>query len=107
GSSLNNLSLPLWETGRREEALAVAGEAVAVRRGLAAAGPAAHLAQFIHSLNNLALLSGAADRPEAASAAIREAVDRHRELAVLHPALSEEELRKTGRIAAWLVSRAR
>jgi tetratricopeptide (TPR) repeat protein len=51
--SLNNLGTGLSGLGRREEALAAAQEAVAIRRRLAAARPDAFLPDLAMSLNNL------------------------------------------------------
>ena len=51
--SLSNLGNRLGEAGRREEALAAEQEAVAIRRELAEASPAAYLPDLAASLSNL------------------------------------------------------
>ncbi len=71
--SLNNLANGLSELGRREEALAVAQEAVQIRRALAAARPEAFTHYLAGSLNNLANRLSELGRREEALAAAEEA----------------------------------
>jgi hypothetical protein len=52
---LNNLGLWLSELGREADALAPSQEALAIRRRLAEANPAAHLPDLAMSLHNLGL----------------------------------------------------
>ncbi|MGH8909961.1 MAG: tetratricopeptide repeat protein [Egibacteraceae bacterium] len=82
---LHNLSLRLSEAGRRAEALAVGAEAVALRRRLADADPAAFLPNLAASLNNQTIrLSEAGRRAEALTVAT-EAVALYRRLADADP----------------------
>ena len=53
--SLHNLSVELAEAGRREEGLVASQDAVAVRRRLAAANPAAYEPDLASLLNNLSI----------------------------------------------------
>ena len=72
--------------GRREEALETAGEAVAIRRQLAEASPAAYLPDLAGSLNNLANRLGESGRREEALETAGEAVALYRQLAEASPA---------------------
>ena len=72
-SLLENLSVRLAASAR-EEALAAIEEAVAIRLGLAAAGPDAFLPSVASLLNNLSNRLSDLGRREEASAAIEEAV---------------------------------
>ena len=64
--ALNNLANSLSEVGQRQEALAPAQEAVAIRRELAAKAPDAYRPDLAAALNNLAnRLSGVGQRQEA------------------------------------------
>ncbi len=84
-ASLNNLANRLFGLGQREEALAAADEAVALRRHLAAARPDIFAPDLAMSLNNLAnCLSELGQREEALEAA-DEAVALRRHLAVARP----------------------
>ena len=84
--SLNNLASRLGEVGRRDEALAVAQEAVTIRRQLAEANPAAYLPDLAMSLNNLASRLGEVGRRDEALAVAQEAVTIRRQLAEANPA---------------------
>lgn len=66
--SLNNQATLLSEVGRRDEALAAIEEAVALRRRLAEASPAAFLADLAMSLNNQAKFLAEVGRREEALA---------------------------------------
>ncbi len=83
--ALNNLSVRLSELGRREDALAAAEEAVALRRTLAAQRPDAFRPDLAASLNNLAAMLSALGRREDALAAAEEAVALHHTLAAQRP----------------------
>jgi hypothetical protein len=82
---LTNLSVRLGDVGRREEALAVAGEAVDRYRQLAEANAAAYLSGFAASLNNQASRLSEAGRREEALAVSGEAVTIRRQLAEASP----------------------
>ncbi len=82
---LNNLGVRLGALGRREEALAAAGEAVNIRRELAAARPDAFRPNLAASLNNLANMLSDLGRREEALAAAGEASNVYRELAAARP----------------------
>ncbi|MDY7104815.1 MAG: tetratricopeptide repeat protein, partial [Actinomycetota bacterium] len=82
----NNLANRQSAVGRREEALATAEEAVAIRRRLADANPAAYLADLAMSVNNLANRQSAVGRREEALATAEEAVAIRRRLADANPA---------------------
>jgi tetratricopeptide (TPR) repeat protein len=71
--------------GRREEALETAGEAVAIRRQLAEASPAAYLPGLAESLNNLANILNEVGRREEALETAGEAVGLYRQLAEASP----------------------
>ncbi|MFJ9847582.1 tetratricopeptide repeat protein [Kitasatospora sp. NPDC101155] len=100
--SLHNLSNRLGELGRREEGLAAIQEAVDIRRTLAEANPDAYLPYLAMSLHNLSSHLGEAGRREEGLTAIQETVRHYRTLAAIYPALFEEELRRSLRVAAWL-----
>ena len=72
--ALNNLGIRLNAVGRREEALAPTEEAVAIRRALAQANPAAYLPNLASALNNLGIRLNAVGRREEALAPTEEAV---------------------------------
>ena len=75
----------LSDVGRRDEALEVAGEAVAIRRQLAEASPGAYLPDLAASLNNMAnALTDVGRRDEALEVA-GEAVTDYRQLAEASP----------------------
>ena len=83
--SLNNLANILSGAGRRDDALAIAEEAVELCRQLAQAAPQAFRPDLAMSLNNLAnRLSGAGRRDEALAIA-EEAVELYRQLAQAAP----------------------
>ena len=86
GRMLNDLASRLGEVGRRDEALAVAQEAVTIRRQLAEANPAAYLPDLAMSLNNLAIRLGDVGRRDEALAAATEAANQYRQLAEANPA---------------------
>ena len=69
------------ELRRAEEALAAAGEAVEIRRRLAAARPDAFEPDLAMSLNNLGRMLSGAGRPEEAWVADAEAIEIRRRLA--------------------------
>ncbi len=81
----NNLAVRLGALGRREDALAAAEEAVALRRRLAEARPDAFTPDLAASLNNLASFLSALGRREDALAAAEEAVALRRALAEARP----------------------
>src|SRR5581483_4710705 len=63
---LSNLGARLGEAGQRDEALTATQEAVAIRRQLTQANPAAYLPHLANSLSNLGnRLSAAGQRDEA------------------------------------------
>ena len=84
-SLLNNLAVRLSDLGRREAALAIAEEAVRLRRALADARPDAFTADLALSLNNLANMLSALGRREDALATAEEAVRLRRALADARP----------------------
>ena len=100
--SLNILAVQLGELGRREEALAVAEEAVGTNRQLAAAHPDAFRPELARSLNNLAIRLGELGRREEALAAIQEAVTIRQELADRWLDAHQHELQRSRQIAARL-----
>ncbi len=83
--ALNNLSVRLSYLGRREDALAAAAEAVALRRTLAARHHDAFRPDLATSLNNLAAMLSELGRREDALAAAEEAVALRRTLAAQRP----------------------
>ena len=83
--SLNNLSAFLSALGRLEDALAASEEALAIRRGLAAARPDAFRPDLATSLNNLSNRMSALGRREEALAAIEDAVAIQRDLVAASP----------------------
>ena len=83
--ALNNLAVRESGLGRREAALAAAEEAVAIRRGLAAARPNDFAPKLAASLNNLGSMLSALGRREDALAAAQEAVAIRRGLAAARP----------------------
>ncbi|WCN83841.1 tetratricopeptide repeat protein [Micromonospora sp. LH3U1] len=74
GDALANLAVSLGVVGRRDEALARAKEAIAVRRELARDGNADSLADLASALGNLAVDLGRVNRRDEAVTAAREAV---------------------------------
>jgi tetratricopeptide (TPR) repeat protein len=66
--SLQTLANRLWELGRREAGLKCAQEAVAIRRVLVRARPAAFTPDLAMSLNNLAIMLSQLGRREEALA---------------------------------------
>ncbi|MFF2901112.1 tetratricopeptide repeat protein, partial [Streptomyces sp. NPDC057966] len=76
----------LSNVGRREEALAVASEAVAIRRRLAEENPAAYMPDLAMALNNLGATLSNVGRREEALAVASEAVAIRRRLAEENPA---------------------
>ncbi|MGD0109963.1 MAG: tetratricopeptide repeat protein, partial [Rhodopila sp.] len=83
--ALNNLSVRLSELGRREDALAVAEEAVSLYRALAAQRPDAFRPDLALSLNNLATMLSELGQREDAPAVAEEAVSLRRALAAQRP----------------------
>jgi tetratricopeptide (TPR) repeat protein len=83
--ALTNLGIRLSDLGRREDALAVAAEAVSLYRTLAAQRPDAFRPDLAGSLNNLAGRLNALGRWEDALAAAEEAVSLRRTLAAQRP----------------------
>jgi tetratricopeptide (TPR) repeat protein len=83
--SLNNLSAMLSNLGRREHALEVSEETVAIRRRLAQARPDAFLPELATSLHNLGNRFSNLGRPQDALAAGEEAVTIRRRLAQARP----------------------
>ena len=90
--ALSNLSVTLSEVGRREEALAAAEEAVAIRRRLAEQNPQAYEPYLAMSLNNLARSLAEMGRREEALSAAEEAVAIRRRLAKQNPQAYEPDL---------------
>jgi len=84
-AALNNLGNCLSDLGRREEALAATGEAVEIRRRLAADRPDAFLPNLAMSLNNLGNRLSDLGRREEALAAAGGAVEIRRCLAADRP----------------------
>ncbi|MFX4223933.1 MAG: tetratricopeptide repeat protein [Thalassobaculum sp.] len=84
-SRANDLSNRLSDLGRREAALTVIEEAVALRRTLSEARPDAFTPVLATSLNNLSNGLSALGRREAALAAIEEAVALYRTLSAARP----------------------
>ena len=80
-----NLASRLSDLGRREKALAVAGEAVGLYRALEAARPGAFLPKLVSSLNSLANKLSDLGRREEALAAAEEAVGLYRVLEAARP----------------------
>ncbi|WP_229402081.1 hypothetical protein [Micromonospora okii] len=91
-SWLSQQALRLAEVGRRAEALAASGEAVRLRRDLAAADRAAHLLGLARSVNNHAVRLAEAARPAEALATSAEAVGLYQELAAADRAAHLAEL---------------
>ena len=91
-TSLNNLANRLSALGRREEALAVATEAVEIYRALAAVRPDAFRPDLAGSLNNLANRLSALGRREEALTVATEAVDIYRALAAVRPGAFRPDL---------------
>ena len=86
------LGYRLANASRPEEALAATGEAVEIRRRLAAARPGAFEPDLATSLNNISVgLSGLGRREEALAAAV-EAVEIRRRLAAARPGAFEPDL---------------
>ncbi|WP_331742860.1 tetratricopeptide repeat protein (plasmid) [Streptomyces sp. NBC_00868] len=83
--ALNNLSLRLGETGRREEGLAAIEEATSHYRGLAEANPDAYLPDLAGALNNLSNLLSEVGRQEEGLAAVEEATGIRRGLVEANP----------------------
>ena len=83
---LNNAANRLSDVGRRDEALGAIEEAVAIRRRLAEANPAAFLPDLAMSLNNQANRLSEVGRRDQALGAIEESVAIHRRLAEANPA---------------------
>src|ERR1039458_1028424 len=81
----NNLSIRLSDLGRREEALALAQEAMRLCRELVKAKPNAWLPELAMSLNNLAKMLSDLGRHEEALAQAQEAVRLYRQLAQQRP----------------------
>jgi tetratricopeptide (TPR) repeat protein len=81
-----NLAWRLAHAGRREEALDSTEEAVAIRRRLAEANPAAHLPGLAAALHNLGVGLSEVGRREQALAPTEEAVAIRRRLAEANPA---------------------
>ncbi|HEV3288059.1 MAG TPA: tetratricopeptide repeat protein, partial [Streptosporangiaceae bacterium] len=107
-ASLANLGLALVGLGRGEEALAAAGEAVAIYRQLAAARPDAFTPNLAKSLNNLSFALGRLGRGEEALAAAGEAVAIYRQLAAGRPdAFTPELARSVDNLAVALVGLGR
>ncbi len=100
--SLDKLSLRLADLGRREEALAAAEEATAIRRELTDARPDAFRPLLAGSLHNLAYRLADLGRREEALAAIDEAVTIRRELATRWPNAHRDDLERSLRVAGWL-----
>jgi tetratricopeptide (TPR) repeat protein len=90
--SLNNLSVRLAETGRRDEALTAIEQAVAVYRRLASANAAAYEPDLASSLNNLSVDLAEAGRRDEALAAIKQAVAVRRRLTSANAAAYEPDL---------------
>ncbi|MFI6266664.1 tetratricopeptide repeat protein [Micromonospora sp. NPDC051006] len=86
GDALANLAVSLRDVGRRDEALARAEEAIAVRRELARDGEADSLADLAGALGNLAVNLGRVNRRDEAVTAAREAVTIQTRLAKVDPA---------------------
>jgi uncharacterized protein YegL/tetratricopeptide (TPR) repeat protein len=84
---LNNLGAMLSETGRYQEALEAAREAVDIRRVLAAQNPGIYLPDMAMSLNNLGTMLSETGRYQEALEAAREAVDIRRVLAAQNPGI--------------------
>jgi hypothetical protein len=82
---LNNLGNSLSSLGRREEALAAAGEATDLYRQLAQVNPEAFLPDLAGSLNNLGGALSDLGRREDALTATGEATDLYRQLAQDNP----------------------
>jgi hypothetical protein len=83
---LNQVSHRQSDAGDRDAALNSSTEAVAIRRALAQANPAAYLPGLATSLNNLSVQQGATGDRDAALATITEAVQHYRALAQANPA---------------------
>jgi len=86
------LGTMLSEVGRREEALAVASEAVAIRRRWAEQNPDAYEPNLAAALNNLANRLLEAGRGEEALPTIEEASELYRRLAEANPGVYEPEV---------------
>jgi RNA polymerase sigma factor (sigma-70 family) len=82
---MNNLGTMLSEVGRREEALAVTTEAVAIRRRWAEQNPDAYGPDLAMSLNNLGTMLSEVGRREEALAVTTEAVAIRRRWAEQNP----------------------
>jgi tetratricopeptide (TPR) repeat protein len=89
--ALSNLSLDLWNLGRREQALAAAEEAVEIRRRLAAANPAVE-PELAAALNNLGMARWNLGRREQALEVAEEAIKTYRRLAGANPDAFEPDL---------------
>ncbi|MER7658137.1 tetratricopeptide repeat protein [Streptomyces albidoflavus] len=89
---LNNLGAMLSEVGRRDEALSVAAEAVAIRRRLAEENPASYEPNLASALNNLGNRLSEVGRQAEALAATKQAVAIYRRLAAASPAAYEPDL---------------
>ena len=101
--SLSNLANRLSELGRREEALTVAEEAVALYRRLALAAPQAFVPDQAMSLSNLANRLSELGRREEALTVAEEAVALYRRLALAAPqAFVPDQARSLNNLASFL-----
>ncbi len=89
------LGYALSALGRREEALAATQEAVAIRRELAEAHPAAFRPDLASSLGNLGNQLSDLGQREEALVATQEAAALYRELAEAHPAAFRSDLARS------------
>ena len=94
-TALNNLSADLSGLGRREEALAVAEEAVSSYRRLAEANPDTHLPGLARALNQLGIWLAQLGRREEALVPAEEAVSIYRRLAEASPGTFEADFAKS------------
>ena len=92
--SVNNLANHLTEAGHRVEGLAVAHEAVDLRRELVALNRDAYLPDLATSVNNLAIDLSEAGRRVEGLAVAHEAVDLYTELAAREPGLWDQRLNR-------------
>ena len=88
GASLNNLANRVWETGRRDEAVALAEEAMRIYRDLAAANLALYEPILAKVISNLAAKLPEMGRPKDALQFAEESVRIFRRVAATSPAMS-------------------
>ncbi|WP_301128851.1 tetratricopeptide repeat protein [Streptomyces cacaoi] len=91
-TSLNNLGVVLAQAGRRDEALAVAEEAVEILRRLVSDNPAVYEPVLAGSLNNLGNWLAEVGRRDDGLAVAEEAVEIRRRLVSDNPAAYEPDL---------------